>query len=159
MCNYIYPIMMIYWFNYHVNVHKSQHKFASLGMTTSYQTNLQLFFYNNTEKQIYQMCVKIFFEERDNEGIIIRCVEPIMYNEHVVSFRQKPLSIVLLPLLLINNFIAAAQLNSPSSKRNNLDSSICMLIISLGISRNTVPVPLFSLILSWYNRFYISSFI
>ena len=81
-------------------------------MTTSYQTNLELFFYNNTEKQIYQMCVKIFFEERDNEGIIIRCVEPIMYNEHVVSFRQKPLSIVLLPLL-INNFAAAAWLNSP----------------------------------------------
>ena len=152
MCNYIYPIMMIYWFNYtsyHVNVHKSQHWFTSHGMTTSYQTNLELFFYNNTEKQIYQMCVRIFFEERDNEGIIIRCVEPIMYNEHVVSFRQKPLSIVLLPLLLINNFIAAAQLNSPSSKRNNLDSSICMLIISLGISRNTVPIPLFSLILSW----------
>ena len=123
--------------------------FASHGMTTSYQTNSELFFYNNTEKQIYQMCVKNVFEERDNEGIIIRCVEPIMYNEHVVSFRQKPLSIVLLPLLLINNFIAAAQLNSPSSKRNNLDSSICMLIISLGISRNTVPIPLFSLILSW----------
>ena len=117
--------------------------FASHGMTTSYQTNLELFFYNNTEKQIYQMCVKNVFEERDNEGIIIRCVEPIMYNEHVVSFRQKPLSIVLLPLLLINNFIAAAQLNSPSSKRNNLDSSICMLIISLGISRNTVPAAFF----------------
>ena len=108
-------------------------------MTTSYQTNLELFFYNNTEKQIYQMCVRIFFEERDNEGIIIRCVEPIMYNEHVVSFRQKPLSIVLLPLLLINNFIAAAQLNSPSSKRNNLDSSICMLIIS---SFETLRTPL-----------------
>ena len=128
-------------------------------MTSSYQTNLELFYYNNTEKQIYQMCVRIVLEERDNEGIIIRCVEPIMYNEHVVSFRQKPLSIVLLPLLLINNFIAAAQLNSPSSKRNNLDSSICMLIISLGISRNTVPIPRFSLILSWYRRFYISSFI
>ena len=55
------------------------------------------------------MCVRIFFEERDNEGIIIRCVEPIMYNEHVVSFRQKPLSIVLLPLLqlafIINIFL------------------------------------------------------
>ena len=121
-------------------------------------------FYNfssiTTRKNKYIKCVlKFFFEERDNEGIIIRCVEPIMYNEHVVSFRQKPLSIVLLPLLLINNFIAAAQLNSPSSKRNNLDSSICMLIISLGISRNTVPAPLFSLILSWYNRFHISSFV
>ena len=63
---------------------------------------------NNTEKQIHQMCVKNVFEERDNEGIIIRCVEPIMYNEHVLSsFRQKPLSIVLLPLL-INNFVSAA---------------------------------------------------
>ena len=83
------------------------------------------------------------FERLFNVFIIIRCVELIMYNEHVVSFRQKPLSIVLLPLLLINNFIAAAQLNSPSSKRNNLDSSICMLIISLGISRNTVPAAFF----------------
>ena len=83
-------------------------------MVTSYQTNLELFFDNNTEKQIYQMCVRIFLEERDNEGIIIRCVEPIIYNEHVLSpFRQKPLSIVLLPLLINNFAAAAAWLNSP----------------------------------------------
>lgn len=59
-------------------------------------------------KQIYQRHKKHLGVD-SIVGIIIRCVEPIMYNERVLSFRQKPLSIVLLPLL-INIFMLASWL-------------------------------------------------
>ena len=39
--------------------------------------------------------------------LFIRCVEPIIYNEHVVSFRQKTLKHSSFAAELINNFVAA----------------------------------------------------
>ena len=58
--------------------------------------------------ELYQMRQIIFFRTKYYRYVLfIRCVEPIIYNEHVVSFRQKTLKHCSFAAELINNFVAA----------------------------------------------------